>query len=61
VRGQRRPDAPAAGGDEPGGECARRLDDELAGLEALGVAGWLLKPPAIGELAALLAQAMRGK
>ncbi|MBM4461092.1 MAG: response regulator [Chloroflexi bacterium] len=36
------------------------LDDELARLQALGLAGWLLKPPAMEELAALLAQALGG-
>ncbi len=34
------------------------LDDELAGLQALGLAGWLLKPPEVEQLARLLAQTL---
>ena len=34
------------------------LDDELASLQALGLAGWLLKPPDPEQLARLLAQAL---
>ncbi|MCX6030967.1 MAG: response regulator, partial [Chloroflexi bacterium] len=36
------------------------LDDELASLQALGLAGWLLKPPEVEQLARLLAQALPG-
>jgi CheY-like chemotaxis protein len=34
------------------------LDDELASLQALGLTGWLLKPPVPEQLARLLAQAL---
>ncbi len=37
------------------------LDDELASLQALGLAGWLLKPPEVEQLARLLAQALPGR
>ena len=37
------------------------LDDELASLQSLGLSGWLLKPPQIKQLAAMLAQALGEK
>jgi hypothetical protein len=33
-------------------------ESEMASLEAQGLAGWLLKPPSIEQLAQLLAQAL---
>jgi CheY-like chemotaxis protein len=36
------------------------LDEELADLQILGLAGWLLKPPVMEQLARVLAQALAG-
>jgi CheY-like chemotaxis protein len=35
------------------------MENELAGLQAQGLAGWLPKPPDIEDLAHLLAQALK--
>jgi hypothetical protein len=35
------------------------MENELVSLQAQGLAGWLLKPPSIEQLAQLLAQALK--